>query len=146
MEGELEVLVVLSRSRPGVWSGEQAAAGSLASQGPSSRLLPVPSQGVLALGLSQMPSPCCRDSLTVVSTGTEKVRQAQECRHLHVVSPDWLWSCLERWDKVEEQLFPLTEDDARAHRWVLGHAHAISQLSRAWLCLISQRPASQGIH
>lgn len=69
-----------------------------------------------------MPSPCCRDSLTVVSTGTEKVRQAQECRHLHVVSPDWLWSCLERWDKVEEQLFPLTEDDARVHRWVLGHA------------------------
>ncbi|EHA98770.1 hypothetical protein GW7_03722 [Heterocephalus glaber] len=48
--------------------------------------------------------------------GTEKVHQAQECRHLHVVSPDWLWSCLERWDKVEEQLFPLTDDDTRAHR------------------------------
>jgi hypothetical protein len=40
----------------------------------------------------------------------------QECRHLHVVSPDWLWSCLERWDKVEEHLFPLTDDDAWAHR------------------------------
>nr|XP_027791095.1 RNA polymerase II subunit A C-terminal domain phosphatase isoform X1 [Marmota flaviventris] len=54
--------------------------------------------------------------LIAARAGTEKVRQAQECRHLHVVSPDWLWSCLERWDKVEEQLFPLTEDDARAHR------------------------------
>ncbi|XP_033613235.1 RNA polymerase II subunit A C-terminal domain phosphatase isoform X2 [Fukomys damarensis] len=48
--------------------------------------------------------------------GTEKVRQAQECRHLHVVSPDWLWSCLESWDKVEEQLFPLTDDDTQANR------------------------------
>nr|XP_045000019.1 RNA polymerase II subunit A C-terminal domain phosphatase isoform X2 [Jaculus jaculus] len=54
--------------------------------------------------------------LIAARAGTEKVRQAQECRHLHVVSPDWLWSCLERWDKVEEQLFPLTEDDTRAHR------------------------------
>ncbi|XP_048662642.1 RNA polymerase II subunit A C-terminal domain phosphatase isoform X3 [Marmota marmota marmota] len=54
--------------------------------------------------------------LIAARAGTEKVRQAQECRHLHVVSPDWLWSCLERWDKVEEQLFPLTEDDARVHR------------------------------
>lgn len=49
-------------------------------------------------------------------TGTEKVRQAQECGQLHVVNPDWLWSCLERWDHVEEQLFPLREDCGRAHR------------------------------
>ncbi|KAM5222052.1 RNA polymerase II subunit A C-terminal domain phosphatase [Ctenodactylus gundi] len=54
--------------------------------------------------------------LIAARAGTEKVRQAQECRHLHVVSPDWLWSCLERWDKVEEQLFPLTDDDTRTHR------------------------------
>ncbi|XP_023555834.1 RNA polymerase II subunit A C-terminal domain phosphatase isoform X2 [Octodon degus] len=54
--------------------------------------------------------------LIAARAGTEKVRQAQECRHLHVVSPDWLWSCLERWDKVEEQLFPLTDDDTRIHR------------------------------
>ncbi|CAH7085699.1 RNA polymerase II subunit A C-terminal domain phosphatase isoform X1 [Phodopus roborovskii] len=54
--------------------------------------------------------------LIAARAGTEKVRQAQECKHLHVVSPDWLWSCLERWDKVEEQLFPLIDDDARAHR------------------------------
>ncbi|XP_031802602.1 RNA polymerase II subunit A C-terminal domain phosphatase isoform X5 [Sarcophilus harrisii] len=48
--------------------------------------------------------------------GTEKVRQAQECKHLHVVNPDWLWSCLERWDKVEEQLFPLKEDYIKTQR------------------------------
>ncbi|KFO37432.1 RNA polymerase II subunit A C-terminal domain phosphatase [Fukomys damarensis] len=54
--------------------------------------------------------------MIVAWDGTEKVRQAQECRHLHVVSPDWLWSCLESWDKVEEQLFPLTDDDTQANR------------------------------
>lgn len=54
--------------------------------------------------------------LIAARAGTEKVRQAQECKHLHVVSPDWLWSCLERWDKVEEQLFPLIDDETRAHR------------------------------
>lgn len=48
--------------------------------------------------------------------GTEKVRQAQACGRLHVVNPDWLWSCLERWDKVEEQLFPLSEDYGKAPR------------------------------
>ncbi|KAM6218176.1 RNA polymerase II subunit A C-terminal domain phosphatase [Rhynchocyon petersi] len=51
--------------------------------------------------------------LIAARAGTEKVRQAQECRHLHVVNPDWLWSCLERWDKVEEQLFPLRDDCSR---------------------------------
>ncbi|XP_075388680.1 RNA polymerase II subunit A C-terminal domain phosphatase isoform X2 [Tenrec ecaudatus] len=54
--------------------------------------------------------------LIAARAGTEKVRQAQECRHLHVVSPDWLWSCLERWDKVEERLFPLRDDYTRAQR------------------------------
>ncbi|KGL87894.1 RNA polymerase II subunit A C-terminal domain phosphatase, partial [Charadrius vociferus] len=36
--------------------------------------------------------------LIAARTGTEKVRQAQDCKDLHVVNPDWLWSCLERWD------------------------------------------------
>lgn len=48
--------------------------------------------------------------------GTEKVRQAQGCKHLHVVNPDWLWSCLERWERVEEQLYPLKEDYSRTPR------------------------------
>ncbi|XP_077362700.1 RNA polymerase II subunit A C-terminal domain phosphatase [Festucalex cinctus] len=43
-------------------------------------------------------------------SGTEKVRQALGCKHLHVVNPDWLWSCLERWERVEEALFPVKED------------------------------------
>ncbi|XP_049607596.1 RNA polymerase II subunit A C-terminal domain phosphatase [Syngnathus scovelli] len=48
--------------------------------------------------------------LIAAKSGTEKVRQALGCKHLHVVNPDWLWCCLERWERVEEQLFPLKED------------------------------------
>lgn len=54
--------------------------------------------------------------LAPLVAGTEKVRQAQACGQLHVVNPDWLWSCLERWDRVEEQLFPLNEDYGKAQR------------------------------
>lgn len=48
--------------------------------------------------------------------GTEKVRQAQGCKHLQVVNPDWLWSCLERWERVEEQLYPLKDDYSKKSR------------------------------
>ncbi|XP_041665232.1 RNA polymerase II subunit A C-terminal domain phosphatase isoform X2 [Cheilinus undulatus] len=54
--------------------------------------------------------------LIAARAGTEKVRQAQGCKHLHVVNPDWLWSCLERWERVEEQLYPLKEDYSRTPR------------------------------
>ncbi|XP_076991289.1 RNA polymerase II subunit A C-terminal domain phosphatase isoform X2 [Tamandua tetradactyla] len=54
--------------------------------------------------------------LVAARAGTEKVRQAQEWAHMHVVNPDWLWSCLERWDRVEEQLFPLKDDYLGAQR------------------------------
>nr|XP_060166137.1 RNA polymerase II subunit A C-terminal domain phosphatase isoform X2 [Globicephala melas] len=54
--------------------------------------------------------------LIAARAGTEKVRQAQDSGQLHVVNPDWLWSCLERWDKVEERLFPLRGDPAKSQR------------------------------
>lgn len=54
--------------------------------------------------------------LIAARAGTEKVRQAQTCKNLHIVNPDWLWSCLERWDKVEEQLFPLKDDYLKTQR------------------------------
>ncbi|XP_072267659.1 RNA polymerase II subunit A C-terminal domain phosphatase [Pyxicephalus adspersus] len=54
--------------------------------------------------------------LVAARAGTEKVRQAQNCKHLYVVNPDWLWSCLERWEKVEEQLFPLKDDYLKSQR------------------------------
>ncbi|XP_056154747.1 RNA polymerase II subunit A C-terminal domain phosphatase [Lampris incognitus] len=54
--------------------------------------------------------------LIAARAGTEKVRQAQGCNHLHVVNPDWLWSCLERWERVEEQLYPMKEDYSKTPR------------------------------
>ncbi|XP_043922931.1 RNA polymerase II subunit A C-terminal domain phosphatase isoform X2 [Protopterus annectens] len=54
--------------------------------------------------------------LIAARPGTEKVRQAQGCKHLCVVNPDWLWSCLERWEKTEELLFPLKEDYIKTQR------------------------------
>ncbi|XP_034285212.1 RNA polymerase II subunit A C-terminal domain phosphatase [Pantherophis guttatus] len=54
--------------------------------------------------------------LIAARAGTEKVRQAQNCKNLQIVNPDWLWCCLERWDKVEEQLFPLKEDYFKTQR------------------------------
>ena len=26
---------------------------------------------------------------------------------VHIVTPDWLWACAERWEKVDERLYPL---------------------------------------
>ncbi|KAK6491593.1 RNA polymerase II subunit A C-terminal domain phosphatase-like [Huso huso] len=54
--------------------------------------------------------------LIAARPGTEKVRQAQGCKHLHIVNPDWLWGCLERWERVEEQLFPLKDDYIKTQR------------------------------
>ncbi|MBN3295329.1 RNA polymerase II subunit A C-terminal domain phosphatase isoform X2 [Amia ocellicauda] len=60
--------------------------------------------------------PNCTTHLIAARAGTEKVRQAQGCKHLYVVNPDWLWGCLERWEKVEEQLYPLKEDYIKTQR------------------------------
>ncbi|KAF4080456.1 hypothetical protein AMELA_G00171580 [Ameiurus melas] len=54
--------------------------------------------------------------LVAARAGTEKVRQAQVCEQLHIVNPDWLWGCLERWDRVDEQLFPLKEEYTKSQR------------------------------
>ncbi|ESN98945.1 hypothetical protein HELRODRAFT_162417 [Helobdella robusta] len=40
--------------------------------------------------------------------GTEKVRKALE-RGIHVVNVNWLFQCTERWERVDEALFPLSD-------------------------------------
>ncbi|CAL8362828.1 unnamed protein product [Arctogadus glacialis] len=60
--------------------------------------------------------PCRTTHLIAARAGTEKVRQALGCKHLHITSPDWLWCCLERWEKVEEQLYPLKEECSKTPR------------------------------
>lgn len=42
--------------------------------------------------------------------GTSKVRAAQKSGSAFLVTPEWLWTCGDRWEHVDERLFPLTEE------------------------------------
>ncbi|XP_075215635.1 RNA polymerase II subunit A C-terminal domain phosphatase Fcp1 [Lycorma delicatula] len=46
--------------------------------------------------------------LIAVRTGTAKVNAVKKLKNVKVVTPDWLWMCAERWERVEESLFPVT--------------------------------------
>lgn len=48
--------------------------------------------------------------LVAAKLGTIKVNKAKKMRGVSVVNPDWLWCCAERWEKVDERLFPLTDE------------------------------------
>ncbi|CAB1350962.1 unnamed protein product [Coregonus sp. 'balchen'] len=61
-------------------------------------------------------TPDIRKIVPELKARTEKVHQAQGCKHLHVVNPDWLWGCLERWERVDESLYPLKEDCTKTQR------------------------------
>lgn len=45
--------------------------------------------------------------LVALRAGTAKVHAAYKRKHLKLVTPEWLWTCAERWEKVDERLFPL---------------------------------------
>ncbi|XP_066584575.1 RNA polymerase II subunit A C-terminal domain phosphatase [Prorops nasuta] len=40
--------------------------------------------------------------------GTAKTILAKKNAKIKIVNPDWLWTCAERWEHVDERLFPLT--------------------------------------
>ncbi|RXG59048.1 RNA polymerase II subunit A C-terminal domain phosphatase [Armadillidium vulgare] len=41
---------------------------------------------------------------------TEKVHQAKRLKNIKIVTPNWLWCCAERWERVDERLFELTDE------------------------------------
>uniref|UniRef100_A0A1B6L9H7 RNA polymerase II subunit A C-terminal domain phosphatase n=1 Tax=Graphocephala atropunctata TaxID=36148 RepID=A0A1B6L9H7_9HEMI len=43
--------------------------------------------------------------VVAVRTGTAKVNLARRMKDVKLVTPDWLWTCAERWERVEEVLF-----------------------------------------
>ncbi|XP_066142687.1 RNA polymerase II subunit A C-terminal domain phosphatase isoform X2 [Euwallacea fornicatus] len=45
--------------------------------------------------------------LVAVRPGTLKVNAGRKKKNLKIVTPDWLWCCAERWEKVDERVFPL---------------------------------------
>ncbi|XP_017883327.1 RNA polymerase II subunit A C-terminal domain phosphatase isoform X1 [Ceratina calcarata] len=53
--------------------------------------------------------------LVAIKPGTAKANAAKKNPNIKIVNPDWLWTCAERWEHVDERLFPLTAK-ARASR------------------------------
>ncbi|XP_014209442.1 RNA polymerase II subunit A C-terminal domain phosphatase [Copidosoma floridanum] len=47
--------------------------------------------------------------LVAIQPGTLKVRDAKKQGRVKIVNPDWLWTCAERWEHVDERLYPLKE-------------------------------------
>ncbi|XP_046359942.1 RNA polymerase II subunit A C-terminal domain phosphatase-like [Haliotis rufescens] len=50
--------------------------------------------------------------LVAAKPGTAKVNAAYKVKGVKIVNVNWLWSCAERWERVEEKLFPLEEPTA----------------------------------
>ena len=59
--------------------------------------------------------------LVAASTGTQKVFQAQKNKKIQIVTPDWLWTCSERWEHVDEKLYPLSTSKTHKMRQVPAH-------------------------
>ncbi|TRY67809.1 hypothetical protein TCAL_07221 [Tigriopus californicus] len=47
--------------------------------------------------------------LIAARIGTAKVNDVRKMKGVHIVTPDWLWCCAERWEKVDERMFPLNK-------------------------------------
>ncbi|KAG5306139.1 CTDP1 phosphatase, partial [Acromyrmex insinuator] len=53
--------------------------------------------------------------LVAIRKGTAKANAARKDTNIKIVNSDWLWTCAERWEHVDERLFPLTSQ-ARGSR------------------------------
>ena len=42
--------------------------------------------------------------------GTEKVKAASRQKSAWIVNPDWVWTCGDRWEWVDERLYPLNDE------------------------------------
>lgn len=79
---------------------------------------------LIAKGLGAEVTECIHEKTThlvAASTGTLKVTQAQKNRKIKIVTPDWLWTCAERWEHVNELLFPLSTNRMQKNRQVPAH-------------------------
>ncbi|KAK4885584.1 hypothetical protein RN001_001855 [Aquatica leii] len=51
--------------------------------------------------------------LVAVRPGTAKVNTGRRKKNLKIVTPDWLWACAERWEHVDEKIFPLNSKGSK---------------------------------
>uniref|UniRef100_A0A2A4JIK0 RNA polymerase II subunit A C-terminal domain phosphatase n=1 Tax=Heliothis virescens TaxID=7102 RepID=A0A2A4JIK0_HELVI len=64
--------------------------------------------------------------LVAVRAGTAKVNASRrmgegKANKLHVVTPEWLWTCAERWERVDERLYPLQRGGQSSSRRPPAH-------------------------
>ncbi|XP_058834054.1 RNA polymerase II subunit A C-terminal domain phosphatase [Topomyia yanbarensis] len=62
--------------------------------------------------------------LVAVTFGTSKVHNARKNPRIKMVAPEWLWTCAERWEHVEELLFPLRPSKPSKMRQPPAHCHS----------------------
>ncbi|XP_060652892.1 RNA polymerase II subunit A C-terminal domain phosphatase [Drosophila nasuta] len=62
--------------------------------------------------------------LVAVNAGTYKVNAAKKEINIKVVNANWLWACAERWEHVEERLFPLDRKSRNKGRQPPAHCHS----------------------
>lgn len=62
--------------------------------------------------------------LVAVTAGTFKVNAAKKNAKIKIVNTNWLWSCAERWEHVEELLFPLDRKMRSNKRQPPAHCHS----------------------
>ncbi|KAH8254080.1 hypothetical protein KR032_008345 [Drosophila birchii] len=62
--------------------------------------------------------------LVAVNAGTYKVNAAKKEVNIKVVNANWLWTCAERWEHVEEKLFPLDRKVRNKGRQPPAHCHS----------------------
>ena len=70
-----------------------------------------------ALGASVTTEVCAATThLVAARLGTAKVNDARRRAGVALVTPDWLWACAERWERVDERLFTLSKTSSVTRR------------------------------
>ncbi|KAL1448945.1 hypothetical protein WDU94_000194 [Cyamophila willieti] len=59
--------------------------------------------------------------LVAVRIGTAKVNEAKRRKDILIVTLDWLWMCAERWERVDERLFPVVSTQSSSSRTPPAH-------------------------
>lgn len=62
--------------------------------------------------------------LVALTPGTVKVTTARKQTGIKIVAPAWLWSCAERWECVDERIFPLDSSKGKTSRQPPLHCHS----------------------
>ncbi|EDW02247.1 RNA polymerase II subunit A C-terminal domain phosphatase [Drosophila grimshawi] len=62
--------------------------------------------------------------LVAVNAGTYKVNAAKKEANIRVVNANWLWACAERWEHVDERLYPLDRKVRNKGRQPPAHCHS----------------------